>query len=365
MFIKKIPIIYLTKDKIKVVTVKLGKEPKVIKSDETDWNKNSLTDSFKQAKNQLKTKTIRLLLADDLSYVLQLNIPLNTKSKDERKLIEDKIKTEIPEILEDEDWYFKETGRKTQSHKQIIAFAPIKSVFTLISQALTNANLKVEAIEPEVVSKIRNTNPLIGIALKKDIEAKDGKKMTGPDPVTKIKDSPSPMLKSDKTKANKTLFIVFVIALALGALVTGGILVQKNALENQIKPSPTPFVIISPDTNTTPTPTPTPTPPPPSPEPEIELTDQVLNGTGGKGVAGAVKDILEAEGFEDVDADNADKLDHLKTTVQFKADIPNTILDTINRILSSDYNLEKNLEPLTDDNEYDVIITIGKLIKEE
>ncbi|MBT7483515.1 hypothetical protein HN680_01990, partial [Candidatus Peregrinibacteria bacterium] len=175
MFTKKIPIIYLTKDKLKVVLVKLGKQPKIIKSDETGWNKDSLADSFKQAKKQLKAKTIRLLLADDLSYVLQLNIPFDTKLNNERQLVEEKIKTEIPEILDHDDWDYKETGRKTQNDKQIIAFAPVQSAFTLISQALADANLKVEAVEPEVVSKIRNTNPLIGIALKKDLKGKDEK----------------------------------------------------------------------------------------------------------------------------------------------------------------------------------------------
>ncbi|MFH2061523.1 MAG: hypothetical protein ABIJ43_00900, partial [Candidatus Beckwithbacteria bacterium] len=175
MFTKKIPIIYLTKNKLKVVLVKLGKEPKVLKADETSWNKDSLAELFKQAKKQLKTKSVRILLAEDLSYVLQLNIPFDTKLKNERSLIEEKIKSEIPEILEDDDWDFKETGRKTQSDKQVIAFAPVKSSFTLISQALTDAGLKVEAIEPEVVSKIRHENPLIGLALKTDLKGKDEK----------------------------------------------------------------------------------------------------------------------------------------------------------------------------------------------
>ncbi len=400
MFTKKIPIIYLSKTKLKVVLVKLGKEPKVVKADETGWNKDSLADSFKQAKKQLKAKTIRLLLADDLSYVLQLNIPFNTKPADERKLIEEKIKPEIPEILEHDDWDFKETGRKTQKDKQVIAFAPVKSAFTLISQALTDANLKVEAIEPEVVSKVRNNDPLIGIALKKDLKGKDEKvlnlnlkkllpskpKVTGSDPVTdkskpeatkpstdkkpdgselqakadpdKIGTSSEPKKEPEKPKVNKSLIIIFAVTLALGALVTGGILVQKSALEKRPSPTPTPLIIASPE----PSPSPTPSP---SPEPEIVLSEykiQSLNGTGGKGIAGAVKDLLEAEGFEDVDADNADELDHTQTTVQLKQDTPDAVWNTIERALNSDYDLVKSKEPLTEDSDYDVIITVGELI---
>lgn len=341
---KKISIIYLTKTKIKVTLVKLGKDPKIIKSDEFDWHKDSLVESFKQVKKQLKTKSIRLLLANDLTYTLELNIPFDTKPVNERQLVEEKIKSEIPEILDHDDWGFKETGLKTQKDKQIIAFAPIKSAFTLISQALVDADLKVEVIEPEAISKIRNNDPLIGLALKKENLSS----------------------KKKPPKINKSILIIFFITLILASLITGGILVQKNALDSRSQPTPTPLAIPSSTSISTPTPTPTPTPSP-SPEPEIVLSDysiQVLNGTGGKGVAGAVKDLLEAEGFVDIKADNADEFDHQKTTVQLKPDTPNAVWETINRTLNLDYELLKNEAPLTKDEEYDVIITVGELLED-
>ncbi|MFH1280286.1 MAG: hypothetical protein ABII08_01575, partial [Candidatus Beckwithbacteria bacterium] len=305
MFTKKIPIIYLTKNKLKVVLVKLGKEPKVLKADETSWNKDSLAELFKQAKKQLKTKSVRILLAEDLSYVLQLNIPFDTKLKNERSLIEEKIKSEIPEILEDDDWDFKETGRKTQSDKQVIAFAPVKSSFTLISQALTDAGLKVEAIEPEVVSKIRHENPLIGLALKTDLKGKDEKvlnlkpkKLIQSPPQSKtddgsatlpaqagneVKDSSElkketkppqrkdgPFLEKKPPLVSKTLLIVFLVTFALSALIIGGILVQRNALESRSTPSPTPLLTATPEPTIDPTPSPLPSL---SPEPEIVLSE--------------------------------------------------------------------------------------------
>ncbi|MEA3355433.1 MAG: LytR C-terminal domain-containing protein [Patescibacteria group bacterium] len=380
MFNKKIPIIYLTKDKLKAVLVKTGKAPAIIKSDEITWSKDSLDKAFVQVKKQLKTKSIRILLSDELSYVLSLNIPFNTKVKDERKLIEEKIKPEIPEILENENWDFKETGRKTQSDKQIIAFAPVKSIFTLISQALVDANLKLQAIEPKTISKIRNPNPVIGLALKKDLKGRDEKvlnlslKKLSPTKLkpsksqsselpavrNEVKDSSEP--KKLKPKPNKTLIIAFIVTLTLGALITGGILVQRNALQNNLKPSPSPLIVASPN----PTPSPSPSP---SPEPEIEVTLSdykilVLNGTGGRGVAGTVKDILEAKDFVEIIADNADELDHQKTSVQLKTNTPETVWTIIERSLNSDYDLIKNQTPLTDDNEYDVIITVGKLQKQ-
>lgn len=394
MFAKKIPIIYLSKTKLKVALIKLGKNPKIIKTDETGWNKDSLGESFKQAKKQLKSKSIRILLGDDLSYVLSLNIPFDTKSSDERELIKDKIKPEIPEILEHDDWDFKETGRKTQKDKQVIAFAPVKSVFSLISQSLADANLKLQAIEPEIVSKIRNENPLIGIALKKDLKGKDEKVLNlipkklktlqskvekssvtllakaDPDAISaslkpkKVKTSektpPPPSTNPQTLKINKTIIIIFVITLALGSLVTGGILVQRNALESRPNSTPAPLIIPSPE----PSPTPSPSP---SPEPEIVLSDykiQALNGTGGKGVAGAVKDLLEENGFKDVAADNANKLNHQQTTVQLKENTPEKVWQTIEQTLNSAYEVTRSAELLADDSKYNVIITVGEKVEE-
>ncbi|MFH2061923.1 MAG: LytR C-terminal domain-containing protein, partial [Candidatus Beckwithbacteria bacterium] len=137
--------------------------------------------------------------------------------------------------------------------------------------------------------------------------------------------------------------------------------VQRNALESRSTPSPTPLLTATPEPTIDPTPSPLPSL---SPEPEIVLSEykvQVLNGTGGKGVAGAVKDILEAEGFENVEADNADELDHTKTTIQLKADTPETVWEAIKKVLDSDYDVVKSNEFLSEESDYDVIITVGVL----
>ena len=89
----------------------------------------------------------------------------------------------------------------------------------------------------------------------------------------------------------------------------------------------------------TPSPEPPPSPSPsPSSKPEIVLTNYkvlALNGTGGKGVAAAVKNILEAQGFENIKADNADSFNFAATEVQLKKDIPNEIWKAIEKALSS------------------------------
>ena len=374
MFNKKIPIIYLSKTKLKVALVKLDREPKIVKSDETGWNKDSLTDSFKQAKKQLKAKTVRLLLADDLAYILEFNIPFDTKPSKERTVVKKRVQAEVPEILEHDDWDFKETGRKTQKDKQIIAFAPVKSAFSLISESFTNANVEVAAIEPETISKIRHKNPLIGLALKTDLKGKDKKVLnlklkkilsSKSTPKSEKKELPKsdskiyePTVESEKKPplVNKTFIIIFLITFILSGLVIGGILVQNNALQSRPNPTPSPLVIASPS----PIPTPTPSP---SPKPEIVLADYkilALNGTGGKGVAAAVKEILEQKGFEDIKADNADSFDFTQTEVQLKPETPEKIWQTIEASLTESYEVTQSAELLEDDSQYDVIITVGE-----
>lgn len=374
MFNKKIPIIYLSKTKLKVALVKLDREPKIVKSDETGWNKDSLTDSFKQAKKQLKAKTVRLLLADDLAYILEFNIPFDTKPSKERQVVKKRVQAEVPEILEHDDWDFKETGRKTQKEKQIIAFAPVKSAFSLISESFTNANVEVAAIEPEAISKIRHKDPFIGLALKTDLKGKDKKVLnlklkkflsSKPTPKSEKKELPKsdskiyePTVESEPPSppVNKTFIIIFLITFILSGLVIGGILVQNNALQSRPSPTPSPLVISSPK----PTPTPTPSP---SPEPKIILSDfkiLVLNGTGGKGIAAAVKDILEQQGFEDIKADNADSFGFTQTEIQLKSETPEKIWQIIEQALTESYEVTQSAELLKADSQYDAVITVGE-----
>lgn len=167
-----------------------------------------------------------------------------------------------------------------------------------------------------------------------------------------------------KSKFNKNIIYIFLSFTFITALIAGGIITSQNALKNTPAPQLAPITTSVPNP-IIPTSTPSATPIPtlsPSPLPELILSDYkllVLNGTGGKGVAGAVKDILEAEGFEDIKADNADKFDFTLTQVQLKQDVPSNLFDAIDRSLNSDYDVTRSAELLTSSSKYDVIITVG------
>jgi len=182
-------------------------------------------------------------------------------------------------------------------------------------------------------------------------------------PLIQENQSPPPGEILDKKPAkspliSKKFLIIFSIAFGLSALIAGGILTSRNALNKKTIPSPTPLVIASPIPSPEASPSAT-------PEPEIILSNYkllVLNGTGGKGVAGAVKDILESEGFENIKADNADKLDFTITQIQLKKTTPDQVFEIIDRTLNNAYEVTRSAEILTEDTDYDVIITVGETI---
>lgn len=93
----------------------------------------------------------------------------------------------------------------------------------------------------------------------------------------------------------------------------------------------------------------------------IVLSDysvEVLNGSGVAGEAGAVKDLLEKEGFSEISADNADSYDYTDTEVRIKKDIPKKVFDLIKEKLSNYSVVQK--EDLSEDNKYDIQIIIGQ-----
>ncbi|MFH0942804.1 MAG: LytR C-terminal domain-containing protein [Candidatus Beckwithbacteria bacterium] len=352
MFFKKTPILYFSQDKIKVSLVSTGKTNRVLKADETGWTPESLKETLIQAKKQLKTSKFRLLLADDLNYVVTLKIPLNTPTSQERQLVLAKLTALVPEILTSTNWDFKETGKKDQTEKEVIAFAPVQDKFLIISQALTEAGIDTEAIEPEVIARLRNEDPLIGIALKSDLKGKDEK-------VLNI--NPQPPKPTKAPIVNKKLVIIFLIVFIIIGLIVGGVLTSRNALNKtkKVLPSPSPEILVSPLPSAEAS---------PSALPVVDLTKyklQVLNGTGGKGVAAAVKDILTAEGFTSIAADNADIQNFTLTQVELKPNTPKLVFETIDRALNDAYEVTHSAQLLTADSDYDVVITVGQLKSKE
>ncbi|MBU1256703.1 LytR C-terminal domain-containing protein [Patescibacteria group bacterium] len=182
---------------------------------------------------------------------------------------------------------------------------------------------------------------------------------TTPIPNTpEIKFDQEPSEKNDvKTKSNKGLFMALAITLVVGGALTGGILYSRSATNNQdirSKANETPEAVVTETVTETPTPTPE----------ELDLTEytlQIQNGSGTAGQAGAVDEILQAEGFNEADTTNADSYDYQDTEVQLKADTPKAVYDTIERALNSDYDVKLG-DALEEDSEFDVVIIVGQKI---
>ena len=95
---------------------------------------------------------------------------------------------------------------------------------------------------------------------------------------------------------------------------------------------------------------------------EIDLSKyklQVLNGSGIAGQAGAVDELLQAEGFAESDMDNADSYDYQDTEIQLKSGTPKEVYDSIERALNSDYQVVKG-DALDKDSNFDVIVIVGQ-----
>lgn len=146
---------------------------------------------------------------------------------------------------------------------------------------------------------------------------------------------------------SKGLIITFIAVIILVAVIIGGILYSRSVSTKQIEIEPT----------STPAPTATSTP---TPE-EVNLSDyslQIQNGSGTPGEAGKVQKILETEGFEDIEATNADSYDYKNTQVLVKEDVPNQVYQAIDQALNDQYTPEKL--PLKASSDYDVVVIVGK-----
>jgi len=160
--------------KVNVWRKKIIKSRQINLPEEVDWGKESFTKAFLYFKNKFKIQNIRILLSDDLSYYLKLYVPTNIQNDKERDFIYKKICYEIPEVFGDEEWDYRELNTSDKvGYKRAIVFAPVKRIYVDLADVTKRINLHVSAIEPVSFAKLRNSNPIIGLALKTDIKGKD------------------------------------------------------------------------------------------------------------------------------------------------------------------------------------------------
>lgn len=164
----------------------------------------------------------------------------------------------------------------------------------------------------------------------------------------------SELFLGDKKKSSKKglLLTVVVVALAV-ALVSGGIMVYRKAMGGNDKATPAGENIL-PETEVTPAAEATPVPD----LDRTELKIQILNGSGTPGFAGKAKDHLLSLGYENIETGNAGSYDYEETEIAIKESMEG-YLDMLKVDLVEKYVVASKTTTLDEDEEYDVIITLG------
>jgi hypothetical protein len=94
-----------------------------------------------------------------------------------------------------------------------------------------------------------------------------------------------------------------------------------------------------------------------------EINVLVLNGTGEPGAAGSTSDIIAQLNFMEIEIGNAEEQNHEITLVRYSPDIPESIIDSLVKILESEFeNVEYEIFDIEEESEYLIIITSGKTL---
>jgi hypothetical protein len=153
---------------------------------------------------------------------------------------------------------------------------------------------------------------------------------------------------------NFKLFFIFVVIFALLGALVGGIFYYKQNVSMQ---APSGEKTTTTEVTLTPTATPT-------SEATLDLTKysvNILNGSGIKGEAGKVEELLISAGFAEdkVTTGNANSYDYTTTSVSLKKDIPDEVFGKVKTALGSGYTVEKAVATLSDSSSYDIEIIVG------
>lgn len=367
MFAKQKTIIAITKQSVQVSNVVLEKPPRKLQTKTYPLSGKKLVEVIAAIAPHVRHSPASVLISDDLSYTLTLTIPAGTARNNEREAVSEQIKTEIPEILENNEWDFKEI-KTNKKGKQVLVFAPVKKFFQDLSAATAKAQLKIEAIEPVAIALARHEDPIIGLAMKQDIRGKDETVLnvtpaaridtpvkkpqpdvpaTGPNRTTQ-----KPATPSRPVHQKKWLIIIAVIVLIIAIGIAVFFVSRANT-------PPQEDIALTDTSELTATPEPAEEPiATPEPVDFSKITVQVLNGSGEKGASGTVRDSIQDLDFLSIAVDNADSYTYTDTEIQVKESVPDEVFATIEKQLS-DYTVIKT-DPLTNDFEYDVLIIVGE-----
>lgn len=140
-------ILFITKSKIRIVNVTLGRNPKEDIIANLGWTPDNLSEILLQSKKNIK-EPIRILLSEDFVYTVNLTLSSLPLSREDIKI---KAQELIPENLDETLWDFREVGLPTKI--QVVAVN--KALLDTLKRSLARAGIRIEAIEPVSLSLAR------------------------------------------------------------------------------------------------------------------------------------------------------------------------------------------------------------------
>ncbi|MFA6249914.1 MAG: LytR C-terminal domain-containing protein [Candidatus Shapirobacteria bacterium] len=326
-------VIHLSRSRVKLYQVSIGKSLSCVLQVDQAYNPPALEEVF-SAKN-LKTKIVRVLFSDDLSYVVKITIPKAIAVT--RDYIGGLLKEQIPEVLSDTDWDYKQISTAGDS-KVVMAFAPVKEFKDKVNTLSSKLSLTIEAIEPESVAITRHPDPVIGLALKNDLSGSD-------DQTLNLAINRSVKRSLPPSLIFVPLLIIFLFANFMVYRYFKNITDTSSLNPKSVQPTSV--------TN------PTPLPPSPTVRPfnRSLISIKILNGSGIPGAAGKVSPKIQALGYADVTTGNADNSDYPITKITIKSDefLADYYQDlkTLFSINSESFLVDNTQDP-------DVIVILGK-----
>lgn len=401
-------LLYISKEKIEIYK-------NYNKVGEVSWTKDNLTQVFTQLKTNFSSR-FRILLSDQ--YINITSLLVSKKDSKKRRLIQPKAQFVIGQNLDQTVWDYKIVGNLGKFKLVQIIYVD-KNFFDQLRFTVYSAKIKIKLVESLSTSICRflpkdklvfllhqnlivvsfNRTPIYSKILDKkltqgDIEeiftyTKDRFKIfpqqivfsptgdtafspydfssltpeyqdinpisglihsnnvSGSDDTTsrlEIKNS-HPVVVNQSFLVKKIIIILSLCIFVVLFLIIGGkTLFSPN--RNQLDPNTS----LTPTTILTPVPT-------------INfdsLKIQVLNGSGISGEAAKVTDFLSQNKFKVTKTGNASNYDFVKTEIQVKNSISESVTDLLIKSLEKEYVSTISAIKLDDSNEFDLIITTGK-----
>jgi len=158
-------------------------------------------------------------------------------------------------------------------------------------------------------------------------------------------------LPSKQLSGPNPLVIIIPGIFLLGALL-GGIFFYQSSVNNKISPTPNPNNQQLESTSPTATPQAT----------EVDLTKypiSILNGSGIKGEAGKVQELLEKAGFKVSGVGNASNYSYTETVIQAKSTIDKEFITKLSQSLEENYKVASKTQSLASSSKDDVVVIVG------